>query len=335
MSIFAHLPRYSLAFLPTPLHPLARLDAWLAEQGIAAEIWIKRDDQTGLALGGNKTRKLEFLLADALRKGADTLITTGAVQSNHCRQTAAAAANARLECHLVLGGQAPAAPNGNLLLDMLLGAELHWTSRENRINRLMELEDELRAAGKRPYFITYGGSDPVGASGYAVALEEVLAQAHALGTTFDAIVFASSSGGTHAGLVAGSWALGSEAAVLGVSIDEAEAALREKVAALATETALLTGFPRMFAPEDVAATADYLGGGYGVVGSLEREAVSLMARAEGILLDPVYTGRAFGGLLDILRRSPERLTRGTARPRILFWHTGGAPALFAYAHDIR
>jgi D-cysteine desulfhydrase len=334
MSIFSHLPRYSLAFLPTPLHPLSRLNPWLATQGIDAEIWIKRDDQTGLALGGNKTRKLEFLLAAALAQGADTLITTGAVQSNHCRQTAAAAARAGLGCHLVLGGQPPEGPNGNLLLDMLLGAELHWTSRENRIGRLRELDAELRTAGKRPYFITYGGSDPVGATGYAVAFEEALAQATTLGISFDAVVFASSSGGTHAGLVVGAWATRAESIVLGVSIDEDEAALQDKVAALATETALRTGFPRVFAAGDISVTADYLGGGYGVVGDLEREAVRRMARTEGILLDPVYTARAFGGLLDILRHHPERLARTNRAPRILFWHTGGAPALFAYAPEL-
>lgn len=329
MSIFAHLPRHPLAFLPTPLHPLPRLNAWLNEQGLAADVWIKRDDQTGLALGGNKTRKLEFLLADALAQGCDTLITTGAVQSNHCRQTAAAAAQAGLACHLVLGGQPPAGPNGNLLLDMLLGAELHWTSREDRLNRLAALCDELAAAGKRPYFITYGGSDPVGATGYAAALEETLAQARAENVTFDAIVFASSSGGTQAGLAAGAWALGCEWPVLGISIDESEGALREKVAALATETAQRIAHPRAFAAADILVDASYLGEGYGVVGELEREAVRVMARSEGILLDPVYTGRAFGGLLDILRRA-----RQDKPPRILFWHTGGAPALFAYAQEI-
>jgi D-cysteine desulfhydrase len=334
MSIFSRLPRHSLAFLPTPLHPLPRLNAWLRNNGVPAEIWIKRDDQTGLALGGNKTRKLEFLLADALAQRCDTLITTGAVQSNHCRQTAAAAAQAGLECHLVLGGQPPEAPNGNLLLDMLFGATLHWTSRENRLSRLARLRAELEEAGKRPYFITYGGSDRVGASGYAVAVEETLGQARERGVAFDAIVFASSSGGTHAGLVAGSWALGSGVPVIGISIDESEAELRAKVAALATETASHLGFPSAFVPSDIRVSAEYLGAGYGVVGDLEREATRIMARAEGILLDPVYTGRAFGGLLDILRRAPGTLAPEGDAPRILFWHTGGAPALFAYSGEI-
>ena len=211
--------RFPLAFLPTPLHPLPQISGWLERQTIAAEIWIKRDDQTGLAFGGNKTRKLELLLGDALALGCDTLITTGAVQSNHCRQTAAAAAKAGLGCHLVLGGQPPDLANGNLLLDMLLGATLHWTTRENRINRLREVEAELRDSGRRPYFITYGGSDPVGASGYTLALEEFLGQARERGIRLDAVVVASSSGGTQAGLVAGAWQLGWDVPIVGVSID--------------------------------------------------------------------------------------------------------------------
>ncbi len=335
MSIAAHLPSYPLAFLPTPLHPLPQLNAWLREQGVAAELWIKRDDQTGLAFGGNKTRKLEFLLGDAFARGCDTLITTGATQSNHCRQTAAAAAQAGLDCHLVLGGQPPDSPNGNLLLDTLLGATLHWTTRENRINRLREVEAELLAAGRRPYFITYGGSDPIGASGYALALEEVLQQARDLTVDFDVIVVASSSGGTQAGLVAGASALGSQVSVLGVSIDEPQEHLQQHVAALATDTAMHMGHPHSFAPADIFVDAAYLGGGYGVMGDLEREAIRLMAQTEGILLDPVYTGRAFGGLLDILRRTPRRLLPKDRQGRILFWHTGGAPALFAYTEDLK
>ena len=162
--------------------------------------------------------------ADALAQGADTLITTGAIQSNHCRQTAAAAAQAGLECHLVLGGQPPAQPNGNLLLDRCSAPTFHWTTRENRLNRLHELADELRAAGRRPYFITYGGSDPVGASGYALALEELLRPgSRRWSCELDAIVVASSSGGTQAGLVAGAWALGWDVPILGISIDEPEA----------------------------------------------------------------------------------------------------------------
>ncbi|MCX6033249.1 MAG: D-cysteine desulfhydrase family protein [Chloroflexi bacterium] len=336
MPITTHLPRYPLAFLPTPLHPLPRLSELLASsfQPPASnfQLLVKRDDQTGLATGGNKTRKLEFLVADALAQGCDTLITTGAVQSNHCRQTAAAAARAGLACELVLGGQPPAQPNGNYLLDMLCGAKFHWTTRENRLNRLHELANELRAAGRRPYFITYGGSDPVGACGYAAALEELREQTAALGVVPDAIVFPSSSGGTQAGLVAGAWALGWNVPILGISIDESEAELQTMVAELASLTVARLGKPHTFAPADIQVSADYLGAGYSVVGDLEREAIGLLARTEGVLLDPVYTGRAFGGLLDILRHRPNRF--GKPVRSIIFWHTGGSPALFAYAGEL-
>jgi D-cysteine desulfhydrase family pyridoxal phosphate-dependent enzyme len=325
----SQLPRFPLAFLPTPLHALERLSQHLtAETGHKVRIWIKRDDQTGLAGGGNKTRKLEYLVGEALAQSADTLITTGAVQSNHCRQTAAAAACAGLACHLVLGGEPPEHPNGNLLLDLLLGAQVHWATRANRINRLRELEDELRAAGKRPYFITYGGSDATGAAAYAVALAELYGQVREAGITLNGIYFASSSGGTHAGLMAGARILPWDIPVIGVSIDEPQVALQTNVAALAGATAQRLGTPHVFAPGDIRANADYLGGGYGVVGELERDAVALLARTEGILLDPVYTGRAFGGLLDLVRRGK---VEGTD---VLFWHTGGSPALFAYASEI-
>jgi len=350
LAITDHLPRYPLAFLPTPLHSLPRLSAMVCDElqlppgsraierlrsprglGTASsfQLLIKRDDQTGLAGGGNKTRKLEFLIADAQAKGADVVLTTGAIQSNHCRQTAAAAARAGLECHVVLSGAPPPQPNGNLLLDHLLGAKIHWTARENRPARLAELTEELRAAGRRPYPIVLGGSDPVGASGYALALEELWGQVRALDLKLDAIVFASSSGGTQAGLVAGAWALGWDVPLLGISVDEPAADLKAQVADLATRTTNHLGRPHTFTAGDIRVDAEYLGGGYAVMGDLEREAIRLLAQAEGILLDPVYTGRAFGGLLD-------RIRRGAFEPgqNILFWHTGGMPALFAYAREL-
>lgn len=330
-----HLARYPLAFLPTPLHPLPRVSAAIGGSDLKVELWIKRDDQTGLAGGGNKTRKLEFLIADALAQGADTVLTVGAVQSNHCRQTAAAAARAGLACHLVLGGAPPAQANGNLLLDRLLGAKTHWTTPDNRLARLAELADELRAAGHRAYSIPYGGSDAVGASGYALALEELRAQCSEVGLEPDLIVIPSSSGGTQAGLVAGRWVLGWDVPILGISVDGEEDHLRGSVAELATKTAAHLGRPRAFSPEEILVCADYLGAGYGVLGELERNAITLLARAEGILIDPVYTGRAFGGLVDLLRRGIDRYAapRG-ASLNIVFWHTGGAPALFAYASEL-
>lgn len=340
MSLCASLPRLSLAFLPTPLHPLPRLSAQLAAQtGRPIQLWAKRDDQTGLAFGGNKTRKLEFLVADALDRGCDTLITTGAAQSNHCRQTAAAARQVGLACHLVLSSATGAAPrgtpNGNLLLDELFGAQVHWTTRPERTPRLHALAEELTAAGERPYIVTLGGSDPVGARGYVAALEELHAQARELGVTFDALAVASSSGGTQAGMVAGAWALGWDVPIVGMSIDEPAPDLRALVADLATATLAGIGRPHRFAADDITVEDGYLGAGYGIVGDLERDAIRLLAQTEGMLLDPVYTGRAFGGLLDILRRRPDVPWLATQpEPHVLFWHTGGAAALFAYGEEL-
>ena len=339
MSITSHLPRYPLAFLPTPLHPLPRLSEQLAIYfelpADGFQLWIKRDDQTGLATGGNKTRKLEFLVADALAQGADTFLTVGAAQSNHCRQAAAAALQAGLECHVILTGPPPAEINGNLLLDQLLGAHIHWAPREERLARMAALAEELRGAGRHPYTTTFGGSDPVGACGYVLAMEELFGQVTAMGLKLDAIITASSSSGTQAGLVVGAWVLGWDVPILGISIDETQANLQAKVADLATRTASYLGHPHTFAPEDIWVNADYLGAGYGIMGELEREAIYTLARTEGVLLDPVYTGRAFGGLLDLIRHQAQALPQPTrAEMNYLFWHTGGVAALFAYADQL-
>jgi D-cysteine desulfhydrase family pyridoxal phosphate-dependent enzyme len=325
----AELPRVSLAHLPTPLEDLRLLSAHLR----GPRILIKRDDQTGLALGGNKTRKLEFLLADALAQGADTIITAGAAQSNHCRQTAAAARRSGLACHLVLGGAPGENPQGNLFLDHLLGATIHWTPMERRIERLGELEQELALSGNRPYRIPYGGSNEVGAAGYAVAVPELAEQLSARDASPDRIVIASSSGGTQAGLAVGMRAAGLSAELLGISIDKGErdpVPYEEQLAELANATALRLGSPGGFVPGDFRLRYDFLGKGYGVVGDLEREAIRLLARTEALLLDPVYTGRAMGALLALIRSG--EIDRGET---VLFWHTGGAPALFAYTGDLQ
>jgi len=313
--------RVSIAHLPTPLERLPRLTAQLG----GPELWIKRDDQTGLATGGNKSRKLEFLVADARSQDADTLITGGAAQSNHARQTAAAAAKFGLERVLVLQGEEPSQVRGNLLLDRLLGAEVVWAEDRPLPEVMGQVAEELRAAGRRPYVVPYGGSNPVGASGYVAAMEELLAQCKERDLHFDHILLPSSSGGTQAGLAVGARALGFEGRILGISIDLLDGALQRLLADLATATAehLKLGF--VFAPEDFAVNDDYLGGGYGVVSDLERGAILAMARTEGVLLDPVYTGRAFGGLLDLIRRG----VFGDGE-RVLFWHTGGTTGLFGY-----
>ncbi|MEW6568822.1 MAG: D-cysteine desulfhydrase family protein [Chloroflexota bacterium] len=315
------LPRLPIASLPTPIEPLPRLSAALG----GPQLWIKRDDLTGLAFGGNKTRKLEFLLADARAGGARTLLTTGAVQSNHCRQTAAAAARFGFDCILVLAGHAPTAPadwTGNLLLDHLLGAEIRWVGNQERDQVLAQAFNQVQAEGRRPYLIPYGGSNALGASAYAYAVEELLDQ----GEAFDRIVVASSSGGTQAGLVAGARLHGYGGRISGISVDQVASVLRARVASLAGETAVVLGQRLEVVAEEVEVFDEYLGGGYGVMGEAEREAIALFARHEGILLDPVYTGRAAAGMIDLIRRGVVR-----SEERVLFWHTGGTPALFAYA----
>lgn len=325
----ALLPRrYRLAQLPTPIEHLKRLSAHLG----GPTIWIKRDDQTGLGLGGNKTRKLEFLLADAIDRGCDTLVTAGAAQSNHCRQTAAAAAKAGLRCELVLGGEAKNPPEGNLLLDELFGAKVHWTGMERRGERMEEVAASLRAAGRVPYIIPYGGSNGVGAAGYVVAMAELVGQMNSQGVKFDRCVVASSSGGTQAGMVLGKKIARFDGEVTGISIDKGERGpdpFEEQMTDIANAAADRLGLDLRCSPSDFLVRYGYLGGGYGIVGEPEREAIRLMAALEGILLDPVYTGRAMGGLIDMIHR--KEIPAGA---NVLFWHTGGAPALFAYARDL-
>ncbi len=313
----------SLPHLPTPLEPLPQLTARLG----GPEIWVKRDDQTGLATGGNKTRKLAFLMAEALAQETDVVLTAGAPQSNHARQTAAAAARLGLACVLVLGGREPSPPpQGNLLLDRLLGAEVRWAGDRPLAEALAAEAEAERRAGRRPYVIPFGGSNARGAAGYVAAMAELWRQAQALGVAFDGMVLASSSGGTQAGLLVGARALGYEGRILGISIMEREESFRLRIAKLASETAALLGLEITISPDEVLLRDDYLGAGYAVVGDLEREAIRLAAQTEGLLVDPVYTGRALGGLVDLIRRGEFR-----AGQRILFWHTGGTPALFAYA----
>ncbi len=315
------LPRLRFAHLPTPIEHLPRLSAVLG----GPKLLIKRDDQTGLAFGGNKTRKLEFLLAEAQAQGARTLITTGAVQSNHCRQTAAAAARFGFDCVLILTlpenpSEKDRALSGNLLLDHLFHAEILWTERQTREEVLWEAFDTAWKAGRRPYLVPYGGSNAVGAAAYAFAMQEMFSQ----NLHPQWVVFASSSGGTQAGLTVGSQLFGFHGKVLGISVDETAQELQGRIARLATEVASLLGETLTFAPQDIMVSDDYLGGGYGVMGSAEREAISMFARYEGVLLDPVYTGRAAAGLIDLIRK-------GFFDPTdtVLFWHTGGTPALFA------
>jgi D-cysteine desulfhydrase family pyridoxal phosphate-dependent enzyme len=281
---------------------------------------VKRDDQTGLAFGGNKTRKLEFLVAEAQTQGADTLLSTGALQSNHCRQTAAAAAKFGFKCILVLVGEPPVHASANLLLDQLFGAEIVWAEKSHRDAVLQETFEKTSAQGRKPYLVPYGGSSPTGVLGYVFAMEEFVGQK----VNADWIVFGSSSGGTQAGLVLGARVHGYKGRVLGISIDESQRTLQERVAKLASETSERLGHRIRFDPEEVLVNDTYAAPGYGVLTGAERDAISLFAKQEGLLLDPVYTGRAAAGLVDLIRKG-----FFGRNETVLFWHTGGQPALFA------
>jgi D-cysteine desulfhydrase family pyridoxal phosphate-dependent enzyme len=329
-----NISRLNFAHLPTAIEELPRLSEALG----GPRLLVKRDDQTGLAFGGNKTRKLEFLVAEAQGQDAKTLISGGAIQSNHCRQTAAAAARYGFECTLVLTGELPSKPSANLLLDNLFGAKIVAVpDRKDRDRILHETFDNAVAEGKKPYLVPYGGSSPTGALGYAFAMEELMKQmrtpsfSKTRSSGPDWIVFGTSSGGTHAGLVLGQRLFGYQGKVLGISIDESEEWLKSHVSRLASDASEKLGERIEFTQAEVLANADYCGAGYGVLTEAEREAVKLFAKYEGLLLDPVYTGRAAAGMIDLIRRGFFKRDE-----TVLFWHTGGQPALFAdkYANKI-
>ena len=321
------IPRLHFAHLPTAVEELPRLSAALD----GPRILIKRDDQTGLAFGGNKTRKLEYLVAEAQAQGAKTLISGGALQSNHCRQTAAAAARFGFDCILVLNGQMPEHPTANLFLDQLFGAEIVTVQERALRDQAMQATfDKAQVEGRKPYLVPIGGSSPTGALGYAFAVHELMVQMQDREIP-DWIVFGTSSGGTHAGLVLGQRVFGYEGKVLGISIDEPETWLKEHVSKLASDASEKLGERIEFTQTDVLANADYCTAGYGVLTDAEREAVRLFAKYEGLLLDPVYTGRAAAAMIDLIRKGFFKKDE-----TVLFWNTGGQPALFAekYANEI-
>lgn len=325
---FSTLPRVHINFLPTPVVELKRLAAVLG----GPRILMKRDDLTGLALGGNKTRKLEFLLGEALGQTCDTVITGGAMQSNHCRQTAAAAAAVGLECHLALGGEPPALPEGNLLLDYLFGATVHWCGDQKKGERIPEIAEALRSTGRRPYVIPFGGSNATGALGFVAAVAELKEQLSALSSRVDYLVLPSSSGGTHAGIAVGVDMFDLAWNVIGIGIDRGapgEPPYEFELATLANRVAERLGMAVHYTAAAFQMRYDYFGKGYGVVGDAEREAIRLVGKYEGILLDPVYTARAMGGLIDMIRRKD--IATGDT---VLFWHTGGIPALFEHAREL-
>ncbi|MFO1160651.1 MAG: D-cysteine desulfhydrase [Reyranellaceae bacterium] len=320
-------PRVRLGHFPTPLEPMHRLSAHLG----GPMLWIKRDDCTGLATGGNKTRKLEYLVADALQQGADTLITLGALQSNHARQTAAAAAKLGLKCVLVLEERVSQPTdayrhNGNVLLDRLLGAELKYVPRATSMGSAAEAAaEEVRRAGGRPYVIPGGGSNAIGALAYVGCALEMLHQANELGLRIDHVVHATGSSGTQAGLIAGFEGARSGVQVLGITVGRPRDNQERNVAWLLDETWAHLGLSGTPARDSIAADDGYFGEAYGMPTPGMIEAVDLLARTEALLLDPVYSGKAMAGLIDRVRKG-----RFRKNENVVFVHTGGQAGLFAY-----
>ncbi|HWL24322.1 MAG TPA: D-cysteine desulfhydrase [Ureibacillus sp.] len=313
---------------PTPIERLSRLSEILG----GPTIYIKRDDLTGLTGGGNKTRKLEFLMADAIAKGADTIITAGALQSNHCRLTLAAAVKEGLKCHLVLeeGKQQPFDPkaNGNQLLFTLLGAEqLHIVSEGTDVNeKAEEVALELKAQGRNPYVIPVGGSNEIGVLGYVRCAEEMVSQCNDLQITFKDVIVASGSAGTHAGLALGFYRAHAPFKVKGINVSRPNDTQQPKVEDLLQSTAKFLEMENV--PTNLIECYDeYVGGGYTIPTDEMIEAVKLLARTEGILLDAVYTGKVMAGLIDFIRKG-----NYTKEDAVLFVHTGGAPSLSAYSY---
>jgi len=328
-----HLARFNplrFAHLPPPLEPMPRLSEALATPGGGPELWVKRDDCTGLAGGGNKTRKLEYLVSDALANDADTLVTQGAIQSNHVRQTAAAAARFGLACEVILehrtGSQAlDYNRNGNVLIDELTGARIRTVAGGTDMNQaLAEVAAEVAERGGRPYVIPGGGSNIIGALGYVECALELVAQANEIGLEIDRIVTATGSAGTHGGLVAGLAVMGADIPVLGIGVRAPKAVQEANVFKLAQDTADLLGHRERVTRDMVVADCDYVGEGYGIVDDAVIEGLKLVARTEGLLLDPVYTGKAMKGLIALARAG--RFDGET----VVFLHTGGAQGLFGY-----
>jgi L-cysteate sulfo-lyase len=323
----ARFPRVFLAHLPTPLERLDRLSVELG----GPELWIKRDDCTGLSTGGNKTRKLEFLMAEAQAMRADVVMTQGATQSNHARQTAAFASKLGMACHILLEDRTGSNnhnynSNGNVLLDHLHGAVTEKRPGGTDMQAEMEaLAERMRAAGRKVYVIPGGGSNPTGALGYVNCAFELLGQANDRGLVIDHLVTATGSAGTQAGLIVGLKAIHAGIPLLGFGVRAPKARQEENVFTLAQRTAEKLGCPGVVAREDVVADCNYVGPGYGIPQADTLEAIRMFAELEGILLDPVYSGKGAAGLIDYCRKG--RFKKGE---RVVFLHTGGSVALFGY-----
>lgn len=322
------LARYHLATLPTPLEELPRLSDQLG-----VRVLMKRDDLTGFALGGNKARKLEFLLGDALAKGADILVTGGGPQSNHARTTAAAARKVGMDVKIVFFGEPPPDVNGNLLLDELLGAEMLYanTDDKNETDRVVErVAQELKLQGRKPYLIPVGGSTALGCVAYILAVAELLEQLKTLQIKPDSIFITTGSCGTHAGILAGMKYYRAAIPVYGISVSRPKNECLQRIPALVQKTSDLLECALPLGPGDMVVNEAYLGPGYALITPKAREAILKVARLEGVFLDPVYTGKTMAGLIDLVQRG--EIVRGST---VVFWHTGGAPGIFGHPNDFK
>ena len=309
--------RITLCTLPTPLHRLEELS-----RRLSTDIWIKRDDLTGFAMGGNKARKAEFLLADALQKRCDVILTAGAMQSNHARVIAAASRKLSLECHLFLAGEKPDPPTANVLLDLLADARIHQVqSNEDCVHAMDAFAEELREDGRAPYVIPVGGSNEVGAQGYVWGFEELDGQLRNLPSKPTVLVFCSSSGGTHAGILVGKAMSRSQTRILGIRNDDNQN-FEGSICSVANALAKRLGLDTEFHREDVRLNSNYVGEGYGVPSEQSTKALRELWQLEGILLDPVYTAKAMAALIDVA------LNGEWTNERIVFIHTGGVPSVF-------
>ena len=318
------IPRVNILNLPTPISELKRLSKYLG----GPNIYLKRDDMTGLGLGGNKTRKLEFLIGEALSEGCDSIIMVGDIQSNCCRQAAAAAAAVGIECHLALSGDKPDFADGNLLLDYIFDAKIHWCGNYTKGELVPEIAEELIKKGLKPYIIPYGGSNTTGVLGFASAIYEISNQLKAV--KVDYIITPSSTGGTHSGISLGVDVFGLNSKVIGIGIDRnGKSEYEHELAELANGAASKIGFNRKYTSEDFIMNYEYFGEGYGVIGDLEKEAIYLTGKYEGILMDPVYNGRAMGALIDMIRKNKFKRNEN-----VLIWHTGGIQEVFTRSKEI-
>jgi len=320
------LPRIGLANKPTPLQEMSRLSNLLG----GPRIWIKRDDLTGLAFGGNKVRKLEFEMADAMKSGADTVVAGGVVQSNHAFATTVAAKKLGMRVVLLLRGKEPQEYTGNILLDRIFGAEIRFIQAEwqKSVEITRSVIEELKAKGCNPYVVPF--SSPLGSVGYVNALLELLKQAKKINLKIDSVVHAVGSGGTQAGMIVGNKALKAGIDVVGIAAESDGEWLLNTTTEIANKCAKLLGLDLTVTRDDVKILYDYVGAGYGILDENVKETIKLIARIEGILLDPVYTGKAMVGLIDLVRKG-----HFEKHENIVFLHTGGTPVIFTYKDELK